>query len=435
MSAQQINANNFYEKAITVILFGTLVAASTAFVVLWQVGDRSSLHRWWQTAKTFVQDELLPATTTAPMAEDPSEGLPSTPFTREFEQVDHYLEQQQPELAAKLLKGNLAQDQQHLKTLFRLAYCYQTMGRHQQALDTIDQFIQIKSDYQAAYLLRALINHYLANWAAVLTDVDNILEQDPEQVRALVLKGKYYHARGEFDQALSYYRQALEYHRQYAEAYTSIGKVYHYQQNYQRALVNYDYALKLDKHNFGARLNRAAIYIEQQKPQEALSDLDQAKSDYPYSPEVYILRGNLFNLLQQYKRAIKNFNSALQLSSEQVPTLLGRGQAYFSLGQVRSALDDLNAVIRQDPRAAAAYHYRSMALLILRNYQAALSDCNTLITQNQAEAATFFYKAQCLQALNRRQEAVKNYHLFLETESIKDPRLLELARQALKQLN
>jgi tetratricopeptide (TPR) repeat protein len=86
-----------------------------------------------------------------------------------------------------------------------------------------------------------------------------ILEKEPEFVKAYYGLGSVFYAEKNFTSAIEYYKKAVEKNDKFAEAYEWLGNSYEKLNNYEEAVKNWEQSLKLKPNNLYLQKNWQGI--------------------------------------------------------------------------------------------------------------------------------------------------------------------------------
>ena len=247
-----------------------------------------------------------------------------------------------------------------------------------------------------------------------ITLFDKALEQDDEDVEALVARGLAYDTLGRYDEAVADYEKALEIEPDNTDALLNLGAVWHEQADYRRAVDTFTQVLLLDDDDPEAYRNRALAYVQLNQFEAAAVDLTWALILTPYVDPVlyreradvwkqlnnqaqydldiavadatqeiadnednataYATRGQSLLLLGEYSLAVADFSEAIRVDADKSAYFSARGSAQSMLGQVEQAVEDYDTAIRLDEKNVAAYVGRGDARKNQGEYARATAD-------------------------------------------------------------
>ncbi len=214
--------------------------------------------------------------------------------------------------------------------------------------------------------------------------IDAALQQNPDNVPALIERAHQLNLDGLEDEAIEALTEAVEKEpsvRTYqarAEACQSMGR-------YELAHADFSEAIKLDPEDADCYSSRAEClkewYENSSKSDlidQALADFDQAIRLDPEDSSFVTERGTMYRAAGRLQEAIDDFSTAIERDAESIYALSQRGQAYLECGDAaREAERDFSRmidVLEEQPRTtdetmsyfqttsiAAAYRWRAEA--------------------------------------------------------------------------
>lgn len=173
-------------------------------------------------------------------------------------------------------------------TYFNRGLALRALGRHPQALESLEHAIELHPESANAYLSRGIVLHEMKRYAEALVSYEKVLAVRPEDVDALSNRGSALRALGRLDEAYRSFEQAMALKPQGADAYYNFGN------------------LLMDLRQFPA----------------AVECFDRAVERNPQLADAYNNRGSAYQSMQVHAKALENFEHALRLKPE-LPYLLG----------------------------------------------------------------------------------------------------------------
>ena len=151
---------------------------------------------------------------------------------------------------------------------------------------------------------------------ALLKVSDKLIEINPNDANAYVIRGLAYAENGRYDQATHDFNKAIEMNPNLAEAYSGRGYVYTKQGNYDQAILEYNKAVQIDSKDPMTYWGRGYAYYKK-------DNLDQAISDYSKALEIsskcllaYYNRGLAYYRTGQHDKALSDYTLAVNLKAE-----------------------------------------------------------------------------------------------------------------------
>lgn len=185
----------------------------------------------------------------------------------------------------------------------------------------------------------------LPDYELALSDVESMLEDDPESAFAYVIRAAAYEGMEDFESAQAAFAQALELSPDNAQIYGLMA------------------AAEFTIFNIPAIKENATIAIE----------LD------PTIPQLYRLRGFTSMVMGDPAAAIEDGNAAIELDPDYFAYYILRGNALLATGDPEGALADFNKVIELIPDAGFGYALRAQLYAATGDMPAAAADMATTI--------------------------------------------------------
>ena len=179
---------------------------------------------------------------------------------------------------------------------------------------------------------------------------------------AFTIRGRAYHAKGDYDRAIADYTEAIRIESNYVLAFYSRGVAYFNKKDYDRAIADYTASLRLAPGDVIALQNRGHAYQAKQDYDHAIADYTEAiriepKFAWAFNDRCYArtIAG------RELPQALADCNEALRLIPNDIHTLDSRGFAYLRLGEFDKAIADYNAVLKFNPQQTGSLYGRGLA--------------------------------------------------------------------------
>lgn len=221
----------------------------------------------------------------------------------------------------------------------------------------------------------------------VINTQTKVLQQDPNNVSALIERANAFREKNDFNNALVDYNKAIELSPSSARAYLGRGQTYLGLSQYERALedLNKSIAFNPDQSEAYARRGEARVRL-QSDFQAALTDFNKAIELGYNQPELYRYRGQAYFRTNQRTQAVEAYlkagevlntnveisstvssakiaalDEAIDLGLTDAKLYLQRGTLHRLRGENTSALNDFNEAIRINPQQSGAFEERADA--------------------------------------------------------------------------
>lgn len=262
-----------------------------------------------------------------------------------------------------------------------------------------------------------------------LTDLNQAIEQHPDNPRTLAHRGETYYLMGCYEEALADFDRAIELKPDYAWAIAHRGETCYYLERYEDALANFNWALDLEPDYVWGLAHRGVTYYRLQRLEAALTDLNRAielKPDYAWAIHC---RANVYVALKCYEQALADADRTNDLDKTFVAHWAGeRGMLLNYLGRYSETIADCQPALQEDPNDYFALYSLTVAVALSKGgaqaqtkIKMAQSVLQSLI--NIDEPGLIVYRlgglaaleGEVKQALNYLQEAVSLHHEPIET--------------------
>lgn len=166
-----------------------------------------------------------------------------------------------PLLNKYIEKSKLATDEDYA-ALYKRAFCYYGLGRFEDALTDVNDFLK-KIPNDQAKLLRAYINQELENYAAQLEDLNAFIAASPGNPDLLRWRASVFMETEQYDAAQKDIRQLLEY-QESPELKAYLGLIYYYQESPDSALVIFNEVIAQNPEYLQPYLYAASLTLEEE---------------------------------------------------------------------------------------------------------------------------------------------------------------------------
>ena len=213
-----------------------------------------------------------------------------------------------------------------------------------------------------------------------LKDVDNLINDFPDEALLFNIKGSCLKALGKLNHAVKSYEKAINIKSDYYEAYNNLGLTFHELKQYNDAVSSYEKALTIS-HDFAQAFNNLGnVLKELGRPNEALMSYEKAIAKKPNYVEALYNIGNIFKEQGQSENAIKKYEQALAIDPRFLNALNNLGTVLQDLGEFETAAINYKKALALKPDLAEAHNnlgavFNQLGQLenAIRSYEMALS--------------------------------------------------------------
>lgn len=220
----------------------------------------------------------------------------------------------------------------------------------EQALDDLEQALQLLPDAPLLYLYRSQAALLQDEQANAFTDAQKAVELDRTLLPAYRLLGQTAALNGANRTAIEALETYTIYETEDASAWVALGQAY-YQSGknyYEKALQALDTALDLDNRLEDAYYFRGLTYLEMENGQEAVNDLLSARRFDSRSFSINLALGEALMAAGRLNEARGQFTNALELAEDDPQAVRAhyrRAQVLEALGNPQAAMPDWQALL------------------------------------------------------------------------------------------
>lgn len=197
-------------------------------------------------------------------------------------------------------------------TKLKNALAYESAGKVESALMSIEEAIALQPDYIDAWLIKGVIQGKLGKCKEALQCYEKILEIDPKFADAYRLK---------------------------AATFTSMNQ-------HEKAIECFQKAVDLDPNNLEYRLSLAVAFQRLKRFEEALKVYEAAKDQRPTDARIDYYIGLMWGNLADNQKALASFEQALRLKPDFTDALLGKGIMLSRLNRKEEAKEIADKILQ-----------------------------------------------------------------------------------------
>jgi tetratricopeptide (TPR) repeat protein len=297
-----------------------------------------------------------------------------------------------------------------------LAKVYYALREYPAALVACNRAILRDPENLDFYHCRALINKYLGDCAAILSDCKFILERQPSDISARWLNSRAHFQAGSYQLAIFNFNQYLNLQRDDFYGYYYRGICHERLGNLEQAFVDLDSAIDL-KDDL-AILHRRRGRIRQQLGDftGAMTDYDRAIDLDPQMAQAYANRADIYINRGDYPRALIQCNQAIRFNPQLVNAHYQRGVINTEVGNLHAALADYHRLIQIDPHDLNAYIQRSWIYFRHGEYPAAMQDCEQILSVDRNSVPANYLMGVVQSLSGFKQEAIFSFTKVMDSQ-------------------
>lgn len=248
-----------------------------------------------------------------------------------------------------------------------------------------------------------------------LSDLEQTLALDPNQVQPQYLIGRLYAHMGEKEKSLKALNEAV---RLSADDPQAKAKALMIRANLHADIAqrqaDYDEAVKLTPRDPDALRFRGMSLLAQNKIEDAIADFNTAIEIAPEDAETYEARGLALSLAQKYDEAMESLNKAIELQPESTVAYTHRGRIRALRGDIPAALTDVEHALKLQPGSIVARQLHASLLGSTGKFDEALADLNVLRRAMPDNTEVLEQIAAVYQASKQPSKAIDAYDRVIE---------------------
>lgn len=186
---------------------------------------------------------------------------------------------------------------------FALADLYLKLERYDEASSILSKMEASDDSTGRVSVLRATADFHSGRRAQALSLLDQLLERQPQNLPALLLKAQFLTVEGQWEPAMRVAQAALAQGPESSEAHEILGKILMATGNPDGAFSELSEAMRLSPAAAGLSLKLAQASVALGKSDEALQFARQAKRQHPENPESSLVLAKVLMLKGDYASA------------------------------------------------------------------------------------------------------------------------------------
>jgi tetratricopeptide (TPR) repeat protein len=220
---------------------------------------------------------------------------------------------------------------------------------------------------------RGLAHGMKNDLVAALSDFDEALRLDPEQVGVYLLRSKIWGEKKDYARALADLDEAVRLDPKDPRLFWERGQ-YLASQDPKKALSDFRECLRLDPKNLGVLAVISQLYAEQGDTRKALEIIQKAVHLDPANAGAVVIRANILFSMKQQERALQEYGKAIAIDPKCGLAYGERGIRLAERGEYEKALPDLSKGIELGPRSLQIYLARAKVHHVQKNHENEIAD-------------------------------------------------------------
>lgn len=264
------------------------------------------------------------------------------------------------------------------------------------------EFPNVPDSYIIAFIYHALIG----DTQNALKELDNAVNADPKDDKALDHRGRYKEEIGDDKGAVADFNKLISMKPGKAEYYYNRSSANYDLKNYDAVISDCKNAIVIDENFYKAYTMLGDVYDTYGDKAKSIANYEKAISIRPNKEYAYNELGKIYYLQKDYKNALHAFNRILEKKPNVVSSLEYRADCNYKLLNYKAAIEDYTKLISLNPNKYENYMNRANVELDAGNKTDACADMkkgakmtSRKVSEEYLFAHTFLYK-NCRESLN-----------------------------------
>lgn len=230
---------------------------------------------------------------------------------------------------------------------------------HDRALADVSEALRLDPENARAVLVRGEIAAARQRHDDALADYQRAVGLDPRDPFPLVSRARGWSERGDFDRAIADLTSAIALAPADARLRARRGWCHARKGDSDKALSDFSEAIRVDPENAYALSRRAAVHLHRKEFEQAMADADAAVRLDPKMAYARAIRGEIFVAQGKLAEALAEVDESLRLDASEAPVHKQRGLIHSRQGDIDAAILDYTQAIALNSADAAAYYQRA----------------------------------------------------------------------------
>ncbi|RGB22480.1 hypothetical protein C1646_776027 [Rhizophagus diaphanus] len=319
-----------------------------------------------------------------------------------------------------------------VECLRRRSGLYYKKNKFQLAKQDLDRLLQLEPKDRDALLLRGKSHQLMNEFDLAIKDFNKALMMNPKDSWVINRRARCYAEIGKREAAINDSNRALKYNPSNGYFYTSRSSIVTSFGHLEQALEYANLASIIDMSNSENAYRLAWAYFHLKRYGDAVHEINlpvYADDNDPENAWRWSLSGFILHFFEkEHDNALSNFNKAIELDPDLVDIYCYRGQFYTFRGEYDKALKDLNRAIDMLPNETYLYQNLghlyfemgeyNLALKALNNADRLLSGYLSNFSNKVARSRILTYRGMTYHKLEKYTEALENLNGAIDIQVI-----------------
>ncbi len=259
------------------------------------------------------------------------------------------LKTSKPEIALAESKKIIAEKPDDVSALVLAARCFIQLDEFRLAETNLKKALKINPRLPESYLYLGVLKNGLGKHDEALEYLNQSIELEPKLVEAYKERARIFMELGDQLRAGIDLSSAATIDPSDGEIFAMRGMTYYNRLLYDAAIQDFSQVIEGFPHDSKTLYNRAVCYLKKDDLQLALSDLNQVIRIRPDSGRAFSLRGITLSLIGKIEDAISDFDKSIALSPKDPSVWNNRGFFRYRIGNLEGAVSDFNEATKLNP--------------------------------------------------------------------------------------
>ena len=213
-------------------------------------------------------------------------------------------------------------------------------GNFQNALDSINEAIELGLKLPVTYYNRGYIQFQLKNWVGAIQDYSEAIKLNPLDAENYNAKGRALFEVGKLEEAVEDFSKAIVMSENYEDAYYNRGVCYRFLNQFEKAISDFEKAIHLNGKNPNSYFQMGMVYEDLNDSEMAIANYAKALAITPSDVDVLLQKANLEFSIRNYSQTIQTCSQVVKIQPENKQAYLLRALAKTKSGDLLGALED-----------------------------------------------------------------------------------------------
>ncbi len=256
-----------------------------------------------------------------------------------IEQAHEQLDKGDNAAALETFQQAAAEAPQNHEVLYGLGLACYRLERYQEAVEYLNQALEVKPNYILALARRGMAYKELKETQPAEADFQQAIALTPGGAEDWRGRGIALDKLGRYEDAIASFDKAIEIKPDDYHAWYSRGIALNNLKKYEDAIASFDKAIEIKSDYYHAWNYRGYVLDKLEKYEDAIASYDKAIEIKPDDSDAWINRGIILCDIRLYKDAIASFDEALRLTENQSwLAWINRGIALLNLQDYKAAI-------------------------------------------------------------------------------------------------